>query len=201
MSIAILEGGVAVGTVRHARLDQIAVLSARRTAGSRGAGMIDILTVEPMPVAAVRRRVTAATFLQEYIKAPLWDQAEKRGLRIVGHTVIVYHDGPGRLGLQQPGGIEADLGILVAEPFEGDLLLQCVMTPAGRAAHARHNGHYAPLPVIHADIRAWCEAEGHAITGSAGSITCTGTRSRAGGSRTSTTCWLDLSHGRVLKAG
>lgn len=119
-----------------------------------------------MPVAAVRRRITSATLLDEYIRAPLWQQADRLGLHVIGDNVILYHDTPGPIGgLHQPDGVEADLGIRVAQPFEGDLLLQCVMTPAGRVAHARCDGDYALIPVIHADIRAWCAAEGHRITG------------------------------------
>ena len=127
--------------------------------------MISVREVAPLAVAAVRRRVTAHTFLDEYIKAPLWAQVDKRQLQTTGETVIVYYDAAGRTGLQQPAGIDVDMGLLVAAPFDGDVLLQCVLTPSGRAAHLRHDGHYALLPVIHSDIRAWCESEGHAITG------------------------------------
>ncbi|HHY48985.1 MAG TPA: GyrI-like domain-containing protein, partial [Alphaproteobacteria bacterium] len=69
------------------------------------------------------------------------------------------------MGLNRPEGVEADVGVVVETPFAGDRTLQCVMTPAGRAAYARHVGDYVLLPVIHADIRAWCCDAGLRITG------------------------------------
>ena len=79
--------------------------------------------------------------------------------------VIVYHDRGTEMLLGRPCGVAADIGVLLEEPFEGDSMLQCVMTPAGRAAHARHYGGYEMLPVIHGDIRTWCLSEGLAIAG------------------------------------
>lgn len=128
-------------------------------------GAISIRTVAPLPIAAVRRRVTAATVVAEYIKAPIWAQADKRGVTLLGDAVFIYYDGAGPRSLNLPEGVEADLGIRVAEPFEGDILLNCVMTPAGRAACIRHSGHYELLPAIHGDVRAWCADQGFDIAG------------------------------------
>lgn len=130
-------------------------------------GAVSIKTVEAIPLAAVRRRVTAATFLDEYIKAPLWQQVDKRGLKTNGDSVIIYHDHPDAMLINHPEGIIAEMGLVLESPFEGDMVLQCVMTPAGRAAHARHNGPYEMLPVIHTDIRAWCAESGHELDGTA----------------------------------
>jgi effector-binding domain-containing protein len=128
-------------------------------------GAVVIKQVEPIPIAAVRRRVTVATFLDEYIKAPLWQQVDKRGLKTKGDSVIVYHDARDRMLINHPDGVLADMGLVIDHPFEGDLLLQCVMTPGGSVAHARHVGPYEMLPVIHTDIRAWCTAASHELDG------------------------------------
>jgi effector-binding domain-containing protein len=126
---------------------------------------ITIETVTPLPLAAVRRQVTIANAREEMVKAPVWALIEERGLKSLGQTVVVYHDRGNEMLLAKPGGVAADIGVLLQEPFAGDSLLQCVMTPAGRAAHARHYGHYEMLSVIHGDIRAWCMSEGLSIAG------------------------------------
>lgn len=126
---------------------------------------ISVRTVAAMPIAAVRRQITGATMAREVVKAPIWSLAEARGLESLGQLVVIYHDSPDDVRLNRPGGVAADIGVLVARPFAGDRTLQCVMTPAGRAAHMRHNGHYELLPVVHADIRAWCLDQGHVIEG------------------------------------
>jgi effector-binding domain-containing protein len=126
---------------------------------------ITIDTVTPLPLAAVRRQVTAANAGAEIVKAPIWALVEERALKSLGQTVVVYYDRGTEMLLGKPGGVAADIGVLLEEPFEGDRILQCVMTPSGRAAHARHYGHYEMLPVIHGDVRAWCMAEGLTIAG------------------------------------
>ena len=126
---------------------------------------ISVRTVAPMPLAAVRRQVTSDNLTTEIVKAPIWSLVEKRGLRSLGQTVVVYHDRGDEMLLFRPGGVTVDVGVLLEEPFHGDRTLQCVMTPAGRVAHARHHGHYELLSTIHGDIRAWCAAQSRRIAG------------------------------------
>jgi effector-binding domain-containing protein len=126
---------------------------------------ISIATVTPLPLAAVRRQVTAANLAIQVVGAPVWSLIEQRGLRSLDQAVVIYHERGTATRLAEPDGVAADIGVLLAEPFEGDRSLQCVMTPAGRVARFRHHGHYELLPVVHADIRAWCLDRGHAITG------------------------------------
>lgn len=126
---------------------------------------ISIRTVEPMAIAAVRRQVTTETLWPEAMKAPIWTLTQQRGLKTSGHMVFVYHDRSTEMLINRPGGVEVDIGVLLEHPFESDRVLQCVLTPAGRVAHARHHGHYELLPTIHGDVRAWCAAEGHALAG------------------------------------
>jgi effector-binding domain-containing protein len=126
---------------------------------------ISVKVVDSMPLAAVRRQVTAANLPQEVVKAPIWQLVESRGLKSLGQTVLIFHDRGSEMLRYQPGGVAVDVGVVLHEPFEGDQVLQCVLTPAGRVAWARHYGHYELLPTIHGDIRAWCAAQGHQIAG------------------------------------
>ena len=129
------------------------------------AGGITIETVSPLPLAAVRRQVTTANLVIQIVGAPIWSLTEQRGLDSGGQVVVIYYDSGTGTRLAPPDGVAADIGVLLAEPFEGDQSLQCVMTPTGRVARFRHHGHYELLPVVHADIRAWCLDRGHAIAG------------------------------------
>ncbi len=126
---------------------------------------ITIRTVASMPLAAVRRQVTVESLWSEAMKAPIWTLTQERGLKTSGHMVFIYHDRGSEMLINRPGGVAVDIGVVLEKPFEGDLVLQCIMTPAGRVAHARHFGHYEMLPVVHTDIRAWCVTEGHQIAG------------------------------------
>ena len=128
-------------------------------------GAISLIAVASMPLAAVRRQVTPATLWPEAMKAPLWTLTQRRGLTTSGHMVFVYHDHGGERLINRPAGVAVDIGVVVDHPFDGDRVLQCVMTPSGRVAHTRHAGHYELLPAIHGDIRAWCLDEGHEIAG------------------------------------
>lgn len=128
-------------------------------------GDISVKTVAALPLAAVRRQVTAATITDEIVKAPIWTLAASRHLRSSDTLVVVYHDNPRTRLINQPGGVAIDIGVVVAKPFEGDQVLQFVETPGGRVAHTRLVGHYEMLPVIHGDIRAWCLGNGHEIAG------------------------------------
>lgn len=126
---------------------------------------ISVRNVAAMPLAAVRRQVTATTLVPEAMKAPIWTLSQERGLTTSGHLAFVYHDHGAERLINKPSGVAVDIGVVLEEPFEGDLVLRCVMTPSGRVAFARHHGHYELLPAIHGDIRAWCAAERLAIVG------------------------------------
>lgn len=126
---------------------------------------ISIETVTPWPLAAVRRQVTMDNMASTVISAPIWSLAGARKLRSLDETVVVYHDDGTALIEHHPDGVAVDVGVLLAEPFEGDTLLQCVMTPSGRAARLRHRGDYDTLPGRHEELRQWCKVQGHALSG------------------------------------
>jgi effector-binding domain-containing protein len=128
-------------------------------------GVISIKTVTPLPLAAMRRKVTADTLSPVTMGLPVWTRVQEMGLKSLDTSVIIYHDSGKRMLIHQPGGVEIDYGVLLSEAFEGDRLLQCITTPGGRVAHVRHHGAYQMLPIINTDIRAWCIDKGHEITG------------------------------------
>src|SRR5688500_9041503 len=111
---------------------------------------VTIVEVSPLPLAAVRRQVTSSTLVNTVISAPVWKLSADRGLKTTDETVLIYHDDGTGLLHNSPDGVAIDIGVLLEEPFVGDLMLQCVMTPAGRAAHARQVGPYDLLPATHA---------------------------------------------------
>jgi effector-binding domain-containing protein len=126
---------------------------------------VAIVEVSPLPLAAVRRRATSSNLVNTVISAPVWKLSADRGLKTTDQTVLIYHDDGTDLLRNNPDGVTIDIGVLLEEPFVGDLMLQCIMTPAGRAAHARHFGSYDLLPGAYASIRDWCAAHGHALAG------------------------------------
>ena len=126
---------------------------------------IGLRVVDSMPLAAVRRQVTLKTLMPEAMKAPIWALTQQRGLKTTGQMVFVYHDRDNEMLINRPDGVTVDIGVQLETPFEGDVALQCVMTPAGRVAWARHFGHYELLPTIHGDIRAWCSDRDLEIAG------------------------------------
>ena len=130
-----------------------------------GGGTIEIRTVAARPMAAVRRRVTAATAIDEMVRSPIWNLPERLRALTLDQAVLLYHDFPTRLLHTSPAGVDADIGVLVRQPFDNEPTLSCVMTPSGRVAYARHHGHWTLLPYIHDDIHAWCASEGHTIAG------------------------------------
>jgi hypothetical protein len=126
---------------------------------------VTIRPVEPMPLASVRRRVTRESVARTSMSVPIWSLSLKRRLKGLDEMVIVYHDNHLVMLLDHPDGCDVDIGVRLAEPFEDDAILKCVMTPVGIAAHARLCGPYEMLPVIHTDIRAWCIEQEKPITG------------------------------------
>lgn len=53
--------------------------------------------------------------------------------------------------------LEADIGVLVKEPFEAAGTVRCVLTPAGEIATAHHIGPYETLGGAHEAILTWCK--------------------------------------------
>ncbi len=124
---------------------------------------IEVLTAAPMLLAAVRRQVPAGSVAAAWRPAldPVWAFVRRQeGLWSGGHNVFVYHH-PVRPGAP----MTVDFGVHVANPFEGDGVVQSVQTPAGRILSARHVGPIDRLGEAHAAIEAWRTQHGGVFAG------------------------------------
>ena len=88
----------------------------------------------------------------------VWTFLRDSGVSKHGHNVWIYHD-------RGNGGVDVEVGVQVATPFERRGEVVSIETPSGRAAHAVHYGDYAQLPEVHAALRAWCATAGLSLTG------------------------------------
>lgn len=118
-----------------------------------------------MPFAAVRRHATIATLNDAILTGAIAKLVAERGLNPLPHSIVVYYDNPSGKLLNNEVGITVDVGLLLKEPFPGDLALRCIHTPGGRAACCRHLGPYENLRTVHTAIVEWCAANGEDITG------------------------------------
>ena len=124
--------------------------------------VVSLVTVDPIPLAAVRREVSRSSVYDAVIGAPIWGLAEARGIPLLMRTVVIYH------GSRYPAddaNVTFDVGLAVARPFESDLQLQSIATPSGRTAEATLVGDYERLPEVHRAITDWCATHGHVPAG------------------------------------
>jgi effector-binding domain-containing protein len=126
-------------------------------------GGVKLEHLRPRLLAAVRR--TAAPREIPSVFKPALDLVwaflgTHAGLRTDGHNVFLYHH------VARPeAGMPIDFGVEVTRRFETEGEVRCVETPAGEAAVAVHRGPYAGLAKAHAEVHAWCAANGRAIGG------------------------------------
>jgi effector-binding domain-containing protein len=85
----------------------------------------------------------------------VWAFIREHGLVKAGHNVMVYEDGVPNV----------QVGVQVAEAFEGDGRVVPSTTPVGQAATAVHRGSPATIGETHDAVVAWCTTNGHATTG------------------------------------
>ena len=80
------------------------------------------------------------------------------GLRTEGHNVMLYrHKVPGI-------ELSVEIGVQVTGPFEPSGRVVPSILPAAEAATARAR-NTADIGAAHAAVRAWCAAQGRALTG------------------------------------
>lgn len=121
-------------------------------------GEITVVEVAPVPVASVRGRVAWAE-LVPVLRArfdALWVFVRSRGLvgpeTDEGHNACVYRD-PDR------DGVELEVAVVVARPFDAEGDVRPGELPSGRAARLVHVGDYAELGRSHDRLAAWCRGE------------------------------------------
>lgn len=129
--------------------------------------VVSLATVASIQLAAVRRAVPTAAVYDAVVGAPIWSLAEARQIPFQRRTVMLYH---GPRYRSDNDVVTFDVGIIVSGPFEPDLQLQAVSTPAGEVAEATLVGHYEDLPGVHQAILLWCAANGRTATGTSWEI-------------------------------
>jgi effector-binding domain-containing protein len=75
-----------------------------------------------------------------------------------GHNVMVFRDLP-------DGGLDVEVGVQVAAPFESTGSVTPSELPAGIVAVAVHHGPYGQLGVTHDAIHTSCSREGLTLAG------------------------------------
>ena len=114
---------------------------------------VEIRTVEASPTAVVVGPHDLSKLMPSYDTVYRWLRAQA-AVRQTGQNIALY---------RRNGTME--VGVEVDRAFEavGDVVASA--RPAGRAAAATHTTGYGDLHVTYDAIRAWCVANGHAITG------------------------------------
>ena len=120
---------------------------------------ISLRPIEASPLAIARREVHRSEIGAVMVSSldAVWAFVRARGLE-GGHNVAVY--GPG-----VDDELRAWFGVEVGAPFDGDCSIEYQPMPAGLTAVATHVGPYHRLADTHRAVVAWCEAEGHALSG------------------------------------
>ena len=117
---------------------------------------ITLTNADPVLTAVIRSRVLPAE-LSKFVPAACgetWSFLRAAGLPRPGRHVALYLDG---------GWVEA--GVEVSERFAGTDRVHCSELPGGRVVATAHFGPYAGLGDAHSEIRQWCAARGHLLTG------------------------------------
>ena len=117
---------------------------------------VDLQTVHPRMLAAVRREVTLAAVGSAWGPAvgKVWDFIRAQpGLWIAGHNIFLYHH------TEQPGApILCAFGVEVTSTFETAGEVYATETPGGEAAVAVHRGPYNRLDEAYKAIGEWMAA-------------------------------------------
>jgi effector-binding domain-containing protein len=120
-------------------------------------------TVNPQPLAAVRRRVLIGEVGRAWKPALdlVWEFLRRHeGLRTDGHNCFLYHHPPGG-----ETAMDVDFGVQVVRPFANEGEIICTETPAGEVVMTTHVGSYAGLAAAHNALHSWRAATGRAFGG------------------------------------
>jgi effector-binding domain-containing protein len=118
------------------------------------------MTVQPRPIAVVRRRTTFAEVPRVFLAMldVVWAAVRSERLPKHGHNVAVY---------RPLGGDAVDFacGVQVAARFDGAGEVACSETPGGDAVMATHIGPYDQLGETYDAIMAWVRGHGRRLAG------------------------------------
>ena len=114
---------------------------------------VDLQTVQPRTLAAVRRAVAPGGVGAAWKPAldTVWAFLRRHPvLRTGGHNIFLYHHP------NEPGApILCDFGVEVTRTFETEGAVRAVQTPEGEAAVGVYRGPYLHLNEAHAGIKQW----------------------------------------------
>jgi effector-binding domain-containing protein len=113
---------------------------------------VKVKHVDPLPIAAVRRRCAAAKDLAAVIPEGLgevWAFIRSSATPHTGINLVLYWDCEMNL----------ECGVVVQGPFTADGPVFCSATPGGLVATAVHMGPYARLGETHQALHEWCKRE------------------------------------------
>ena len=117
---------------------------------------VNLQTVHPRKLAAVRRQVAPGAVASEWGPAlgKVWELIRSQpGLWTNGHNIFVYHHPT------QPGApMLCDFGVEVTRTFETAGEVYATETQGGEAAVAVHRGPYSRMNETHEAIRKWMTA-------------------------------------------
>jgi effector-binding domain-containing protein len=118
---------------------------------------VTLASVDSQRIAANRDRVPLEEIPARYGPSldEVWQFVRDGGIG-TDHNVFLYNDGPPPL---------VQIGVQVREDFADGKRVVCAETPGGAVATTTHVGPYDQLPSAHAAVRAWCQQQGHAISG------------------------------------
>ena len=124
---------------------------------------VNVQTVQPRKLAAVRREVAPAAVGSAWGPAlgTVWEFIRGQpGLRTDGHNIFLYQHPT------QPGmPILCDFGVEVTRTFEPAGEVYATETPAGEAAVVVHRGPYDRMNEAHDAIKKWMAANGKESAG------------------------------------
>jgi effector-binding domain-containing protein len=117
---------------------------------------VNVQTVHPRPLAAVRRQVAPGAVRSAWRPAldKVWEFIRSQpGLWTDGHNIFLYQHPK-----EPDQGIVCDFGVEVTRTFEAAGDVYATETPAGEAAVGLHRGPYSRLNEAHAAIGEWMAA-------------------------------------------
>ena len=117
---------------------------------------VHVSTVPPVPLVALRRRVSQRELSRVVPEAcgAVWNAVRAQNLP-AGRHVAVYLD----------GSINVEVGVECAGPFAAHGDFVATDTPGGLAASVTHLGPYGNLGAGHDAVRQWCEEHDYRLTG------------------------------------
>ena len=117
---------------------------------------VQLSTVLPVPLVAVRRRVSQRELSRVVPEAcgAVWNAVRAQNLS-AGRHVAVYWDGTIRL----------EVGVECAGPFDAQGDFITTLTPGGLVASVTHLGPYNRLAAGHEAVRRWCADNEYVLKG------------------------------------